>query len=431
MKKYFPEVALMVPNILLPAQEVNLKTWSVIACDQYTSEPDYWDRVHSEVGEDPSTLRLIFPEVYLESKSRSEAVKEINANMKKYLEGGLLRSLSPGFVAVNRKLGSGKIRRGLIVALDLEHYDYRKGARELIRTTEGTVLDRLPPRIEVRAKARIEIPHIMVLIDDPDFTVIDPLFEKYSQPVYEGELMSGGGHVAGYHISDKKRIELVVSNLCKLKEDSSKMLYAMGDGNHSFATAKAVWESIKEKADYSQDVMEHPARYALVELVNLHDHGLDFEPIHRIVFGIETDALMEAATNFFCNQEFTWGYQANENQNHSNGHYIQFCSGNRRGWIRVAKTKSQLVVATLQSFLDDLMQNNKSITVDYIHGQKSLEKLANNNKCTGFYLPGLEKDAFFDAIEKDGPLPRKTFSMGEAEDKRYYVEARVITSKKG
>ena len=262
MKIDFPEAALKVPTILLPAKEVKLETWSVIACDQYTSEPDYWDRMYRDVGDDPSTLRLIFPEVYLESEDRSEAVKKINARMEEYLDGGLLRSLPPGFVAVNRKLGSGLNRRGLMVALDLEHYDYGEGARELIRTTEGTVLERLPPRIEVRSKARIEVPHIMVLIDDPEFTVIDPLFEEHSEPVYEGQLMGGGGYVTGHHIGDSIRIKSVVSNLLKLREGSSKMLYAMGDGNHSFATAKAVWESIKEKAESVQDVMLHPARYA-------------------------------------------------------------------------------------------------------------------------------------------------------------------------
>jgi len=428
MKINFPEAALKVPTILLPAKQVKLEKWSVIACDQYTSEPEYWDGVYRDVGDDPSTLRLIFPEVYLESKDRSKVVKEINAYMEEYLDGGLLRSLPPGFVAVDRKLESGKNRRGLMVALDLEHYDYREGARELIRTTEGTVLDRLPPRIEIRAKARIEIPHIMVLIDDPEFTVIDPLFEECSEPVYEGQLMGGGGYVKGYHIGDSIRIESVVSNIIKLGEGSSKMLYAMGDGNHSFATAKAVWESLKKKTECEQDVMEHPARYALVELVNLHDRGLDFEPIHRAVFGIDVESLMDAARKYFSNQEFTWGYQAAEERYDGGGHRIQFCSGGRRGWIRVGKNNSQLVVATLQAFLDDLMDGNKSVTVDYIHGDDSLEKLANRNGCTGFYLPSIEKADFFYAIDKDGPLPRKTFSMGEAEDKRYYVEARVISS---
>lgn len=427
MKLNFPEIALHVPTILLPAKDVKLETWSVIACDQYTSEPEYWDRVYKDVGNAPSTLRLIFPEVYLESKDHNEVVKEINVHMEEYLNDGLLRTLPPGFVAVNRKLGSGKSRRGLIVALDLEHYDYREGARELIRTTEGTVLARLPPRIEVRAKARIEIPHIMVLINDPEYTVIDPLFGKCSEPLYEGELMGEGGSVKGYHIGDVSQIDSVVSSLFKLSENTPNMLYAMGDGNHSFATAKAVWENIKKKAEGNDiDVMQHPARYALVELVNLHDSGLDFEPIHRAVFGIDIEPLMDAAARYFSNQEFTWGYQTKDQQLGGQGHRIEFCSGGSKGWIRVGRTNSELVVATLQSFLDDLTKVNKSVTIDYIHGENSLENLSNKKKCIGFYLPKIEKKLFFEAIAKDGPLPRKTFSMGEAEDKRYYVEARAI-----
>ena len=428
MQTEFPEAALHVPTILLPREDVPLTSWAVIACDQYTSEPEYWDEVEKRIGRAPSTLPLIFPEVYLETADRGAVVDAINACMDEYAGGGVLRELPPGFVSVERTMKRGVVRRGLMVALDLEHYDYRDGAQELIRTTEGTVLGRLPPRIEVRQRARIEVPHIMVLIDDPQRTVIEPLFAEERPPVYEGELMLDGGHVRGFHIGDAASIERVAASLAALKRGEPPFLYAMGDGNHSFATAKAVWEQIKAEAPSPESVLDHPARYALVELVNIHDEGLEFEPIHRVVFGVDTEELMAAAASFFAAQDFSWAFCEDEidADEQASGHTIGFCSGQRRGWMRIGDPSVQLAAGALQEFIDDFIEGYSLAKVDYIHGEASLEKLAAAPQCTGFYLPALAKDDFFQTIALEGALPRKTFSLGEAEEKRYYVECRRI-----
>ena len=421
----FPEAALKVPNILVPNSDVDIETWATIACDQYTSEPEYWEQVQTCVRDAPSTFNMIFPEVYLESVDSDKAVKKINSHMNEYVGSHLMRELSPGFVLVERQLPRGVKRRGLIVALDLEQYSYDKNEKKLIRTTEGTVLNRLPPRIEVRKQALIELPHIMVLIDDPQFTVIDPLFDSISEVVYDGRLMLGGGHVRGYHVCNPKHIEQVASNLVQLRRGTPPMLYAMGDGNHSFATAKAVWEQIKQKTSSAIDVMNHPARYALVELINIHDSGLVFEPIHRVVFGINTDEVLADAEEYFSDQDFSWSFSS-ESVRGECDHLIEFLGDGKHGWMRIAKVDKKLVVESLQGFIDSLTAKHKSARVDYIHGSDSLEKLATRQATTGFYLPALRKDGFFQVINEVGPLPRKTFSMGEAEEKRYYVEGRRI-----
>jgi hypothetical protein len=429
MRLNYPEVALHVPRILLPNEHVPLDTWAVIACDQYTSEPDYWEQVHLRVGVHPSALHLVFPEVYLETADNEEIIDSINARMDEYLEKNVLRELPPGFVAVERTLTRGAVRRGLMVALDLEHYDYSDGAQKLVRTTEGTVLERLPPRIRVRERAQLEVPHIMVLIDDPQRSVIEPLFADGKEPLYDTELMLGGGKVRGYHVGNETAIEQVASSLAALTSGEPAMLYAMGDGNHSFATAKAVWKKIKKEAEGSEAVMQHPARYALVELVNIHDEGLEFEPIHRAVFGVETEELMAAAAAFFAAQEFSWGYCDSGNEDDLDakaGHTITFFSSGRRGWMRIGDPNSHLAVASLQVFIDDFIEGYPLARVDYIHGEAALEKLAAEPHCTGFSLPGMDKRDFFQTIALDGALPRKTFSLGEAEEKRYYVESRRI-----
>ncbi|MFT5088171.1 MAG: hypothetical protein ACI906_005077 [Candidatus Latescibacterota bacterium] len=429
MRLDYPEVALRVPTILLPNEDIALDTWAVIACDQYTSEPGYWDGVYQHVGQEPSTLHLVFPEVYLETADSNETIGSINERMDAYLQEGVLRELPPGFVRVERTLACGAVRKGLMVALDLEQYDYRDGAQELVRTTEGTVLGRLPPRIQVREQAPLEVPHIMVLIDDPQHTVIEPLFKAEQTPLYDGELMLGGGRVRGYHVGDEASIEKFVGNLAALGGGESPMLYAMGDGNHSFATAKAVWERIKEEAEDREAIMQHPARYGLVELVNIHDEGLEFEPIHRAVFGVDTQELMAAAAAFFAAEEFSWGYCEDGEESveaAGTGHAIAFFSHGRRGWLRIGDPVSHLLVASLQAFIDDFIEGYPLAKVDYIHGETALEKLVSEPHCTGFLLPGMDKRELFQTIAADGALPRKTFSLGEAEDKRYYVECRRI-----
>lgn len=388
-------------KILLPREGINLNKWAVVACDQFTSEPEYWDEVATYVGNEPSTLRIILPEVYLESPDKEARIEKINATMKDYLDSGILRERFEGLMLVERE--TRKKRRGLVVALDLENYEYTKGSKTLIRATEGTVESRIPPRLEIRKNALVELPHIMVLIDDPNKTVIEPLFEENLEKVYDFELMMRGGHIKGWKIDDQNLIEKINQNLEKLIS-SDGFLFAMGDGNHSLATAKAHWNNIKNNLN-EEEKIDHPARFALVELVNVHDEGLEFEPIHRVIFGVESDKL----ENFLAGE----------------GKAVKMVSNGEEKIMRLKEVGSNLVVGDLQKLLDEFLQQNPEVKIDYVHGEEAVKKLAVGNN-VGFILEGMKKEELFPTVEKDGALPRKTFSMGEAEEKRYYLESRKI-----
>ncbi|ORJ62212.1 DUF1015 domain-containing protein [Geothermobacter hydrogeniphilus] len=442
----FPAIGLRAPQILLPQDNVDLARWAVIACDQYTSQPDYWQQVAEQVGESPSTLKLTFPEVYLEQPDKAERIRAINKTMRDYLDQGVLRPLPEGFVLVDRRTSQVPSRKGLMVALDLEQYDYRPGSGSLIRATEGTILDRLPPRIQVREQACLELPHIMVLIDDPGQTVIEPLFKEQLPPLYDFELMAGGGHLRGWQVSEQRLLRQVADALAALAEpkafaaryqveNQSPLLYAMGDGNHSFATAKAIWEQLKAEASDPAAIMDHPARWALVELVNLHDPGLEFEAIHRVLFGIETTQLlvrMEAYyRQFGCG--FVWqeldsveAVMAEVDQEVKEGvHRLPLIAGGRCGVVEIGRPASNLAVGTLQAFLDQLAAQ-EDVRIDYIHGADVVTELGSRPGNAGFYLPAISKFELFRTIILDGALPRKTFSMGEADEKRFYLECRKI-----
>lgn len=388
-------------KILLPREDVDLNKWAVVACDQFTSEPEYWDEVAAYVGDSPSTLRIILPEVYLESPDKEARIEKINTTMKDYLDSGILRERFEGLMLVERE--TRKKRRGLVVTLDLENYEYTKGSKTLIRATEGTVESRIPPRLEIRKNALVELPHIMVLIDDPNKTVIEPLFEENLEKVYGFELMMGGGHIKGWKIDDQNLIEKINQNLEKLIS-SDGFLFAMGDGNHSLATAKAHWNNVKNNLS-EEEKINHPARFALVELVNVHDEGLEFEPIHRVIFEVESDKL----ENFLTGE----------------GKEVKMVSNGEEKIIRLKEVGSNLVVGDLQKLLDEFLQQNPEVKIDYVHGEEAVKKLAVGNN-VGFILEGMKKEELFPTVEKDGALPRKTFSMGEAEEKRYYLESRKI-----
>ena len=442
----FAELAMNVPEILLPRQELDLHRWAVIACDQYTSEPEYWEQVDRLVADHPSTLRLIFPEVYLEDDDSETRIEEINACMDQYLADGDLVPQGPGFILVDRKTSHALSRKGLVVALDLEAYDYRPGARTLIRATEGTIVDRLPPRIRVRENAAVELPHIMVLIDDPERTVIEPLFEADLHPVYDFELMQGSGHLRGWRVDQPERLEQIAGALSALAgtqrfrerygvDDDRVMLYAMGDGNHSFATAKAIWERLKADAADPSAVMDHPARYALVELVNVHDPGLEFEAIHRVLFDVDAEALLAAAADYYhrvgtpCRVERFASLEEAKKAAGDSGtaHGIPFVTAEGFRLLRIDGPRLTLEVATLQNCLDEYLSHHAQARIDYIHGDEAVTRLGRRDGNIGFYLPSISKHDLFRTIVRDGALPRKTFSMGEADEKRFYLEARRIT----
>ena len=432
MQLHYPEIALHVPSLLLPRADIPLETWSVIACDQYTSQPKYWEEVQRIVGDDPSTLHLVFPEAYLEEACRQQTIAGINQRMQAYLKSGVLAEQRPGFMLIEREVGRAAPRKGLVVALDLEQYDYRDGSQKLIRTTEGTDQSRLPPRIQVREQAPLETPHIMVLIDDPQQTVIEPLGARDLKQAYDFELMLGGGRLRGWHIDDGALIAEIAGHIARLACGEPPMIYAMGDGNHSFATARAVWERLKARAEDKRQIMNHPARYALAELVNVHDKGLEFAPIHRVVFGVDAADLLQAIETHCTGWGFSRRTFAERDEweaacgGAADGHHIPYVSGTEHGLLSIARPDFQLEVASLQAFLDCYLDAHPRARLDYIHGEDVLEQLAAEPDSIGFLLPTMDKRDLFKTIVIDGATPRKTFSLGEAAEKRYYLECRRL-----
>ena len=426
------------PHLCLPRPGIDLAKWGVIACDQFTSEPDYWCDVARQVGDAPSTLHLIFPEVYLGASDAPERIRRIQQTMRRYLADGLFVERD-GAVYVERTVG-GRTRRGMLLELDLEHYDYAADSTSLIRPTEGTMVARLAPRIDVRRAACLELPHILVLIDDPGRTVIEPIGAERSAlaPLYETPLMCGGGHVAGFAIDDGRAAHAVraLSALASpevlatrygLAADKPPMLFAMGDGNHSLATAKSIWESAKATVG-----MDHPSRHALVEVVNIHDGALDFEPIHRLLTGVKGDlraALVRAFGPRLTITDLPSGAAMRERVCDAAGerHVAGLVGpGARYAVVEVAAPTASLAVGTFQAFIDGLVEHGGAEDVDYVHGDEALERLARQDGHAGLHLAGLSKSALMHHVVHAGPTPRKTFSMGEAHEKRFYVEARRI-----
>ncbi len=442
----FSDIGLHLPEIMLPEAGTDLTRWAVVACDQYTSQPEYWQKADSIVGDAPSTLRMILPEVYLNKPEEEKIISSANKTMLEYEKAGVLKAGKPGFVLVDRKTSHADSRKGLVVALDLECYDYSVGSTTLIRATEGTIVDRLPPRMRVRRDATIELPHIMVLIDDPEKTVIEPLFEDGREVVYDFELMCGGGHIRGWKVDDEKSLNQIAAALRALSDvnkfeekhgvsGQGVMLYAMGDGNHSLATAKSIWEETKAAAKDASALADHPARFALVELVNLHDGGLEFEPIHRVVFEAELAPLVEAygkycSANGGALEDIKCASSEDacrkaEELLAAGEHAVNYVTAQGSGVLTVKNPWLTLPVGTLQQFLDVYLPQIKS-EVDYIHGSEAVEELGGKVGNIGFYLPAINKGDFFRTIVRDGVLPRKTFSMGEADEKRFYLECRRI-----
>lgn len=434
MKVYENSVGVLVPEILLPPKGTDMYKWAVVACDQFTSQKEYWEEARRIIGDAPSTLDLILPEAWLGAQDEQERIARIKEKMQEYLHNGTLVKQPQGFVLVERT-AAGNTRHGLVMALDLEKYDYSKGSGTLIRATEGTIVERIPPRLRIREGAAVELPHILVLIDDPEETVIEPLTAQAEKLplLYDTDLMLGGGHISGRLVSEEKEIMGVLEALTALsdkaafeKKYGSKpvLLFAMGDGNHSLATAKANWEKIKATLPEEQRE-DHPARYALIELNNVHDKGIVFEAIHRNVFGIPGEKLVEALLQKL--REQNGGAEIGPEQAPAGGekHVIPFYYGDKSGAFIVTEPAVQLAVGTLQNAIDAVLKELGG-EVDYIHGIDVVKELAQKPDTTGFLLPDMEKSELFPTVVYDGALPRKTFSMGEAAEKRYYMEARLL-----
>lgn len=412
-------------DILIPSGEkCNLSAWSVVACDQYTSEPAYWEKAEAIVGDAPSALRITFPEIYLEKEGKEERIEKINTSMDDYLESGLFKKYTDSFIYIERTLADGTTRKGLIGKVDLEKYNYMPGSQSEVRATEGTVLERIPPRVAIRKNASLEIPHIMLLIDDPKCTVIEPLSIKKEsfEKVYDFDLMLGGGHIAGYLAnSETENISAALTKLADKENfdkkynvsDKGVLLFAVGDGNHSLATAKECYEQVKATIP-EEEWADHPARYALVELVNLHDTSLGFEPIHRVVFDVNTAHLLSELSKYY-----------DISTDESDGQCFTYVTATGAGSIKIKNPSSNLTVGSLQSFLDFYTKKYGG-RIDYIHGDDVVRSLSSNLGNIGFLLPNISKSELYPTVILDGALPRKTFSMGHAHDKRFYLEARKI-----
>ncbi len=409
MKKFFYG-----GNILIP-KNIDMTKWSVVACDQYTSEPDYWKGVESIVGNNPSTLNLVLPEIYLEEDDLETRINNINSNMEKMLKDGIFEEYKDSMIFVKRTLNDGKVREGLIGLIDLEDYSYEKGSQTLVRATEKTVVERIPPRMKIRENALLELPHIMILIDDEDKNIIESLNDKVSDKdvVYDFDLMQKGGHIKGYKLGNEI-IDEINEKLSLLADkdnfekkynvkDKGVLLFAMGDGNHSLATAKECYNKNPNEL----------SRYALVELVNLHSDSLEFEAIHRVIFDTDVENLINELYKY---------YDINEN---GNGQKFEIITKYIDKVLYISNPKSNISVGSIQIFLDEYLSNHNG-KIDYIHGDDVTKEFARKDNNVGIIFDAMAKEDLFKTVILDGALPRKTFSMGHSYDKRFYLEARKI-----
>lgn len=444
--KTFAEMGVQIPEILLP-ENLDVKTWSVVACDQYTQDRDYWKNVEKTAAGKPSSLNIILPEVYLNDADKPARIEKIRKTMSEYMSGGVFAAPEKEFVYVERTTAYGRVRHGLVCAIDLETYEWKPFSKALIRATEATIVDRIPPRMEIRRGAPLELPHIMLLVNDPEHSLVEETGNrvKKNSPLYSGDLMQNSGSISGWKVSADSDVEYVRSAMEKLAEkntssDGSVFLFAVGDGNHSLATAKAVWDEYK--ASYPEDT-ESSVRYALVEIVNIYDTGLTFEPIHRVLFNVDSKDLVEnmalklggKVTSLKSETELE---EAVKKSKADFGFVFKNDEG-KQAYILLQTSITDLAVSQLQPALDEFLKNAPDAHVcdenscrlvkpeiDYIHGSQEVFRLGAQENATGILLPPVAKDSFFATINGRGPLPRKSFSMGEADEKRFYLECRKL-----
>lgn len=408
-------------NILIPKENTDLTKWTVIACDQYTSNHEYWKNVEKIVGNSPSTLRLTLPEIYLETEDELERINNINKTMTEYISSNILKEYKDTMFYIERTLENNKVRKGIVAAIDLEEYDYTNGSNTLIRATEKTIIERIPPRVKIRENATLELPHIMLLLDDANKEIIESIDKNKLEKIYDFDLMNNSGHLTGYKLNDKEintinqKLESFLDKTTFNKKYNTKnkevLLFAVGDGNHSLATAKTIYENLKQTLP-KEEYLNHPSRYALVEIVNLHSDSLQFEPIHRVVFNIDKNDILKELNNYY--KLNTTGV----------GQRFKIITSKEEITYYIENPKSNLAVGSIQIFLDEYLKD-KSSKIDYIHEESAVKELITENDI-GFIFDTIEKDDLFKTVIVDGSLPRKTFSMGNSKDKRFYLESRMI-----
>ena len=399
-------MTIKVPQILIPNDKIDLEKWSVVACDQFTSQPEYWSELETLVGEKYSTLKMIFPEVYLEKEDKKQRTSNINNTMDKYLKEDIFKEVND-FVLVDRTQNDGMHRIGLMLSVDLEDYDYTPKNNALIKATEKTVVERLPARIEVREHASLEIPHIMLLMDDVNNVILKKLMDKKEklEKLYDFDLNMNGGHLVGYRVDNSNEVlDELMSLLDNQKEN--KLLFVVGDGNHSLATAKECWNRVKATLS-EEERQNHPARYALCELVNLRDQSLIFQPIHRVMFNCGKEFIEYMQNNITGEEKTKMVYEGETYE------------------LNISTSPSD-AIADIQGTIDKYMKSHSDVNIDYVHNDDYTLKVAKENHGVAIFMPTISKDSLFDYVSRRGVLPRKSFSMGHAEDKRYYMEAKKI-----
>ncbi len=441
MKK-IDDFGIRIPEILLP-KNIDVSSWSVIACDQYTQDLDYWKRAEAAAAGKPSTLNLILPEVYLNSPDKPKRIEKIRKTMKDYLEGDTFAPARKCIIYIERKTAFGRVRKGLIAQIDLETYEWKPFSKANIRATEATIVERIPPRMEIRRGAPLELPHIMLLVNDKEDILVGGTGAsvKNKSPLYDGPLMCNGGSITGWAVESDSEIADVTNAVSKIADanrasDGSTFLFAVGDGNHSLATAKAVWDEHKATlvangADEAA-LSECPVRYALVEIVNIYDSGLTFEPIHRVIFDCDVKALISHLADKLGGSvsEVTGAAEldAAVKASWADFGFAYKDNGNQK-YVLLKTEIKELAVARLQPEIDNFLKSNsaaKKSEIDYIHGSEETLKLGERDNAVGILLPPIAKDSFFETINGRGPLPRKSFSMGEADEKRFYLECRKL-----
>lgn len=402
--------------ILLPKKDVDLSKWAVVACDQFTSEKTYWENLANYVGDSYSTLNIVFPEVYLGQEDERRIAK-INDTMRSYIKDDIFDVFENCFVLVDRVTADGKRRLGLVIAVDLEQYDYTPSSNARIKATEGTVIERIPPRVKIRKNALLELPHVMLLMDDREQRIIENLYENKDklEKLYDFDLNMNGGHITGYKIDNVDEVIDKIYGLLdeeyqrKIYQKATSILFSVGDGNHSLATAKTHWDNVKQTLS-EKERENHPARYALCELVNLNGEGLDFEPIHRVVFGVTKSDVEKMQRRF------------------TDGVNVEMVLGDETYYIKASENAPK-AIDEIQSYLDELVKEG-GVSVDYVHGHQNTLNVAKNENGLAIFMPTIKKEELFSYIIEKGVLPRKSFSMGEANDKRYYLEAKYIVPNK-
>jgi len=395
-------------KILLPKEGTDLVKWAVVACDQFTSEPAYWAKCEEIIGDAPSAYNFILPEAYLETEKEALHGKKITESMNAFSEADM--KPFDGILYIERTLPGGTVRHGMVGKIDLEAYDYSVGSKSPVRATEATVLERIPPRCKVRSEAVVELPHILILIDDKDGIIrgLGEIKESLT-PVYDFTLMQGGGSIAGWGVAGAD-LDTLLGKIAAYEASASGVVYAMGDGNHSLAAAKAHYENVK--AALGEAAKDHPARYALCEITALGDDSLVFEPIYRVIQNCDpADVLYHLA-------KITAAGSGEEE--------ITVLVGEKEETVHFTAPSHALTVGTLQNFIDDYIKAHPGVKCDYIHGENTTRDLAKDAHTVGFVFDGMDKMELFPYVEAHGTLPRKTFSMGEAESKRYYLEMREI-----